>query len=254
VNKRLVVLGILVTGMLVLPGCRKSESSKPPNFFGTPPVVSEVSITKLANHYECTLPSLALCCIDPPVCSCCCSKDQVQVITADLDMVKVSAKVTDADGASDLLVILTRFFDPPSASSKDEISLEMFDVGTTPVGSIDTGTLFVNVLSGDTAAGDGIYARNFYMKSTTAEQPRDCILSTDKDRYGGTFSQFQTQSSFPATRVLNYDYHVEAVDRAGNITSSSTVTLPITESDVTLQLLTKDCGPPSGNGGCLPPP
>ena len=253
--KRHTVLWLLVAGISLVAGCKKSSESSPPNFFGSPPTLSEVSITKQTRHFSCTSPSVALCCVDPPVCSCCCQPDTVNEVTADFDLVQMSGKVADADGTANILVVLARFFDPPSSTGgTEEISLEMFDVGTAPVGTIAPGGNVYQILSGDTVQGDGIYTRYFYMKSTTLEQPDDCVLTTDTTDFSGTYSQFTTSSTFPATGVLNYQFHMEAVDRAGNIASSSSVTLPILESDVTKAATQKACGPPTGAGGCQPPP
>ena len=260
VRKRSVALLLASAGLLILPACKKSEPSKPPNFFGTPPVVSELSITKLPQpkHFDCTGSTIDLCCVDPPTCTCCCQPDTVNIVTADLDLIQISAKVTDADGASDLLVILARFFDPPQAAgiTTEEISLEMFDVGSTPVGSVffpDPPATY-NIITGDAVQGDQVFTRYFYMKSTTASQPDDCILKTDQTTQGGTYSQYNVLGQFPATRILNYVFHVEAVDRAGNITPSGSITLPVAESDVTKMPTIQACGPPTGNGGCQPPP
>lgn len=258
VAKRTTVILILLAWISLVAGCKKSSESEAPNFFGTPPVVSELSITKEFATFACTSPSVALCCVDPPLCSCCCLPDTVNEVTAEFDLVKVSAKVTDADGPANLLVILARFFDPPvgsgSGNSIEEISLEMFDVGTNAVGTITTTNGVFPVISGDAVQGDGVYTRYFYMKSDTLQQPDDCVLSTDTTDHGGTYSQFTTTVTFPATNILNYQYHVEAVDRAGNITPSGNVTVPITKAVVTKSSTTKDCGPPTGAGGCQPPP
>ncbi|MCI0568218.1 MAG: hypothetical protein L0Z52_08540 [Acidobacteria bacterium] len=252
-NRRVVVL-LLLAGISLVAGCKKSSESDAPNLFGSPPVVSELSVTKQSRQFACVSPPVDLCCVDPPVCTCCCISDVTNTVTAEYDLVQMSAKVTDADGASNLLVILTRFFDPPNSGTTNEISLEMFDVGTNPVGTILSGTTFYQVLSGDAVANDEVYTRYFYMKSTTLVQPDDCVLNTDVDDFGGTYSQYLTSGSFPATKVLNFTYHVEGVDRAGNIGSSGTVTLPILESEATVDAEPTPCGPPTGAGGCLPPP
>jgi len=258
VAKRYTVILILLAGISLVAGCKKTSEGEAPNFFGSPPVVSELSITKELEDFACTSPSVALCCVDPPLCSCCCLPDTVNEVTAEFDLVKISAKVTDADGVVNLLVILARFFDPPVGSGGgnaiEEISLEMFDVGSNAVGTVTTTNGVYPVISGDAVQGDGVYTRYFYMKSDTLQQPDDCVLTTDTTNHGGTYSQFTTTVTFPATNILNYQYHVEAVDRAGNITPSGTITLPITRSIVTKSSTTKDCGPPTGAGGCQPPP
>jgi hypothetical protein len=180
----------------------------------------------------------------------------VNIVTADIELVQIAAKVTDPDGAANILVVLARFFDPPQAggTTTEEISLEMFDVGNSVVGTVSFGATPYNVITGDATAGDLVFTRFFYMKSTTLDQPDDCVLKTDKMAFGGTYSQYNVQAPFPATKLLNYVFHVEAVDRAGNITPSSNVTLPITESAVTKGTITYNCGPATGGGGCQPPP
>jgi hypothetical protein len=45
VPKRHAVLWLLLAGISLLAGCKKSSESAAPNFFGSPPAVSEVSIT-----------------------------------------------------------------------------------------------------------------------------------------------------------------------------------------------------------------
>jgi hypothetical protein len=248
---------ILLAGISLVTGCKKSSESDAPNFFGSPPVVSELSITKEAATFACISPVAVLCCVDPPLCTCCCQPDTVNQVTAQLDLVQISAKVTDADGAANLLVVLARFFDPPAGSSGgnavEEISLEMFDVGPNAVGTVTTTNGVYPVISGDAVQGDGVYTRYFYMKSDTSAQPDDCILSTDTTDHLGTYSQFTTTVTFPATNILNYQYHVEAVDRAGNIAPSGNITLPILRSVVTKTSTTEACGPPTGNGGCAAP-
>jgi hypothetical protein len=251
-NRRIVFL-ILLAGIALVAGCKKSSESDAPNFFGTPPVVSELSVTKQSRNFQCTSSPVELCCVDPPLCTCCCIPIVVNSITADVDLVQISAKVTDADGAANILVVLARFFDPPTGGATTEISLEMFDVGTQPVGTITSGATVYQVLSGDTIANDGVYSRNFYMKTTTIEQPDNCLYTTDTTDFGGTYSQYATQTTFPATNILNYSYHAEGVDRAGNIATSGSITLPIVKSQVTKVAAPTPCGPPTGLGGCLPP-
>ena len=254
VAKRYTVILILLAGISLVAGCKKSSESEAPNFFGSPPVVSELSITKEAASFNCPAGEPVDLCTDF------CLYMVSTSIHAELDLVKVSAKVTDADGPANLLVILARFFDPPvgsgSGSAIEEISLEMFDVGNNPVGTV-TGTFGIYpVITGDAVQGDGVYTRYFYMKTDTPlSQPDDCILSTDTTQHSGTYSQFATTVTFPATRILNYQYHVEAVDRAGNITPSGNVTLPITKSDVVRSPTQIPCGPPIPGvpGSCSTP-
>jgi len=258
VLKRIALLGILTAEVVLLQtGCRKSEGSQPPRLFGASPKVSEVSITKQSKHFECDN-SIPLCCADPPLCSCCCVPDTVSTVIADLDLVEVSARVSDPDGISDLLVVLLRFLDPPkdgtpAGTQLRQISLEMFDVGQDAVGQQSAGSNLYPILSGDLTKGDGIYTRKFYFKSTTLEQSGTCIQDKDLALMGGTFSIYNTQTPFDPTGSRNYEFNVEAVDRAGNIASSSSTVLPIIKSQVVAQSgILVPCGPPTGNGGCQP--
>jgi len=67
-------------------------------------------------------------------------------------------------------------------------------------------------------------------------------------------SLFATSTPFTPTNVRNYEFHVEAVDRAGNITPSPAVVLAILRTVVVNQPVATPCGPPTGLGGCQPPP
>jgi hypothetical protein len=261
-NRHAVIL-VLLVGICLVVGCKKSSQNDAPNFFGSPPVVSEVSITKQSKHFDCTGVSQPVCCagLPWPQCTCCCFPDTALIVSADIDLVQISAKVTDADGAANILVVLTRFFDPPvtGSGSVDEISLEMFDVGSNPVGTLTSGSgttvKTFPIITGDAVQSDGVYTRYFYMKSDTPlSSQEDCIFSTDTTMAGGTYSQYTTTSTFPASKILNYEYHVEAVDRAGNIASSPKVTLPIVKTTIVNDSILKPCGPPNGLGGCEPPP
>jgi thrombospondin type 3 repeat protein len=48
------------------------------------PTISEFSVTKERAHCQCQN-AVALCCADPPTCSCCCVPDVVHTVTADID-------------------------------------------------------------------------------------------------------------------------------------------------------------------------
>ena len=252
--KRKHAFAFLLILVSVASACKKSSESHPPNFFGSPPVVSDVSITKQSRHFQCDIGTQPLCCVDPPLCSCCCVPDQATIVSQDIDLVQISATVTDADGDANLLVILARFFDPPTGNGVNEISLEMFDTGPAALGTVHGSAGDYPVISGDTTAGDKKFTRYFYMKSVVLATVGDCVLSTDTSQFGGTYSQFSLTDTFPATKTINFTYHVEAVDRAGNITPSSSTTLSILETQGASQTTTKACGPPTGAGGCQPPP
>ena len=255
-RKRFAILWVLLPGLVLLPACRKSGESESPNFFGASPAVSQVSITKKRPHFNCST-ATALCCVDPPTCTCCCIPDTVNAVVADIDLMEVSASVTDADGAVDLLVVLLRFLDPPKdgtppGTQLSQISLELFDVGNAPVGQQVFGTGLLPILSGDQVSGDGVYSRKFYFRSNLLTSPEACIAETNFQALGGTYSTYSTATPFGSAGSRNFEFNIEAVDRAGNITPSNGIVFPISESQATLQQNPRPCGGPSGNGGCFP--
>jgi hypothetical protein len=250
------ILAVAMMGAIV--GCKKSEGSAAPNPFGPPPTVSDVLISKVPKHFDCSQ-DIALCCVDPPTCTCCCVADTVNQRIVDLDLVQVSVKVEDPDGLPNILVALVTFLDPPksspsSSSGTSQINLELWDTGTTPIASQVTSDGTFPILSGDATAGDGIYTRYFYLlaKGSGTEDPGTCIQSQETPLQGGTFSIYSSTVPFPATKLVNFDFFVQAVDRSGNIAKSATTTVAIAQSEVTLNQFPRDCGPPTGNGGCLP--
>ncbi|HEU5179923.1 MAG TPA: hypothetical protein VFW45_03970 [Candidatus Polarisedimenticolia bacterium] len=250
----LLLLSFLFSAPLLV-GCNKSEGSKSPNLFGPPPTVSAVSVTKERKHFDCSS-STDLCCVDPPTCSCCCVSDQVNQTSSDLDLVTMTADVADPDGLSDILVVLARFLDPPrdgtpAGTTLNQISLEMFDVGGTAVGTLTIGGTGIPVFTGDVAAGDGTYSRKFYMHTTTG-QNLGCIETSDFAAIQGTYSTFGTVSSYAGTTTRNFEYSAQAIDRAGNIDTSAGTVLAIEQSSDVSSFVERACGPPSGAGGCLP--
>ena len=137
VLKRFWIL-IVVLALLPLSGCKKSEGIKIENFFGAPPTVSEVSLTKERRDAEC-IEVIDLCLVT-------CLPDTVTEKKVSIDLVTASAKVVDptpADGTTptDILVVVLRFLDPPPETGSTQVkqySLEMFDTGLVTVGTIDT--------------------------------------------------------------------------------------------------------------------
>ena len=254
-----VTLAPLVVATLA---CNKSEGSKPPALFGAPPEVSEVLMTKERRHFECTS-CVDLCCVDPPDCTCCCIADTCTEVEADKDLITVTARVRDPDGAPDILVVVLRFLDPPLSTvppgtQVNQISLEMFDSGPQPdppLGHVTAGSELVQVLSGDQTAGDGIYTRKFYFSSSTTQNAGNCVPLTDRDNFGGTFSDRGTSATIDPDNALPYLFNTQAFDREGNLDTSDDTPLPIQGTFVQSQTgLQRPCGPASGNGGCLPGP
>jgi hypothetical protein len=220
------------------------------------PLVTEVTLTKTRRHAECN-DFIPLCCIDPPQCSCCCVPDQLTDTAIDVDSVTVSARVTPFPGAPDLLIVLVQFGDPPAdlvppGGQANKISLEMFDTGPVPIGSIDIGGQQIPILSTDIAAGDGIFTRTFYFATSTLHS-YECVSQNDLTQLGGTPSTYITSQVVDPQASLTYKLHVEAVDRAGSISTSNEFPTPIQGTQFQATVTGIPCGPPTGNGGCLPP-
>jgi hypothetical protein len=248
-------LPALLLAVLAITGCKKSEGTKIKNFFGASPTVTEVSITKTRRHFDCN-ETVPLCCADPPFCSCCCIPDSVHDTTVDIDLFTASAKIADADGVQDILVVLLRFFDPPKGTggSVSEISLEMFDTGPTRVGVTSGPPPNYDVLSGDQTAGDGVYTRRFYFGSTTIDKPDACIQDTDAlKNNNGIYNIYKTSRGISPSSTLDFQFLIQAIDLAGNATNSADTTVPVQGTFVEeIFNNTTPCGPPLPNGGCQP--
>ena len=224
--------------------------------FGDVPVVSKVTITKERRQFECTSRT-SLCCIDPPLCSCCCTPDTVTTTTEELDVLRVSARVRTTQHGSSLLVVLARFNDPPEGlvppgGQSSTISFEMFDSGPISLGTIQSGGQAVPVFSGDQIAEDEIFTRELYFVTTGAAGVRDCAIKNDFAELGHTFSFYSTQINLDASSTATFEVHVEAVDRMGNVTKSNLMPVAIAGTQIDMSTRPEACGPPSGNGGCLP--
>ena len=226
-------------------------------FYGNPPIVSDVSVTKERRQFECSQ-TINLCCIDPPTCSCCCVPDEMTTTRIDMDVLTVSAQVSDLDGAGDILVVLLKFLDPPPESAQiapppAPISMEMFDVGPAPVGQINQGGSTYFVLSGDGIAGDGRFVRRFYFQSADpVNSLGDCVPLSDQQQFGGTYSIYSSPTHLDGSAASNFQFSVAAVDRSGNYLASSNFVLPMQATVVEKVAQSVPCGPPSGNGGCAP--
>ena len=221
--------------------------------YGDAPVVSKVTVTKERRQAMCTSRS-NLCCVDPPQCSCCCIPDQVTTTTLEVDLLTVSARVRTPPHGSSLLVVLLRFPDPPqgpSGGSASQTSLEMFDSGPVTLATIQVGDQAVPVFSGDQVAEDQIFTREFYFVTGASADPT-CALKTDFIETGHTFSPYRSLVDFDASSSLTYPVQVEAVDRLGNITLTSPMPVAIAGTLTGGSVIEEACGPPSGNGGCLP--
>jgi len=220
------------------------------------PVVSDVSLSKVRRHFDCSH-TVDLCCVDPPLCSCCCLPDVSIQTTVEIDVVTMSARVRTLPGAADLLQASAMFADPPASISPlplTEVAVEMFDNGNSPIGQIFANGQVVPLFSGDQVAGDGVFTRQFYFLTSTILDPLDCISESDFGGLGGTFNIHVSPLFLsPLDPPLEFRIAVHALDQNGNTAASSELPLPIQGSFVeTVYTSLGSCGPPTGNGGCLP--
>jgi hypothetical protein len=245
VKKQSCILAISLL-IVLFSGCKKSEGTKIKNFFGASPEISDLSITKERKDFSC--PNTE------DLCTCCCAYMAVQNAVASLDRVTVSARVTDptAPNNADILVVVVHFLDPPPStgiSQINQIALQMFDDGSVTLGTIGTGA---QITSGDLQAGDGIYTREFYFPSTNP-QPNSCPEDTDQSQIGHTFSTYATVQTVGPSETLAFTFSVQAIDKSGNIDTSTGITLPIQGSVRNTEQNPIPCGPSNGSGGCFPP-
>jgi hypothetical protein len=253
--------------VLSFPGCNKSGKTEIKNFFGAPPAVSEVSITKERSDF-----SGGVCSVAVELCSCCCVADLVSESSASLDLITASAKVVDptADpneppdpNYSDVLVVVLRFLDPPPATVPpgtqiNQISLEMFDSGPVAVGQLGP-PLSMDIYSGDLAARDGIFTRKFYFGTSTPTNSGTCVEDTDKANLGHTYSTYSTSVTIDPSTSENFQFTVQAVDRKGSTDTSTEIVLPVQgtfRENISGQQ--RPCGgyidPADPSKGCLPGP
>ena len=226
--KRFWILTVLLA-LLPLSGCKKSEGIKIENFFGAPPAMSEVSLTKERRDFDCVLRNQDLC--SQSVCLGMFDSGY----WASIDLLTASAKVVDATPPdatypTDILVVVLRFLDPPPGVQPGAsillFSLEMFDTGPVVVGTVSASYL-TDVYSGDQVAGDGTFTRKFYFGTTTELTAGYCIEDTDRANLSHTYSTYGTSLDVAPSATVEFLFKVQAIDRAGNIATSTEYPLPI---------------------------
>jgi hypothetical protein len=221
--------------------------------FGDSPVLSKFTVTKERRRLECTNRT-NLCCTDPPQCTCCCTPDLVTATTVDIDVVTASAKVRITPHGSDLLVAVVRFLDPPEGlvppgGQPQQISLEMFDSGPVTLGTVTVDGQGIPIVSGDAAAADDFYTREYYLNTTSSLNLANCIYKGDFAQLGHAFSVYQSAVVIDASASATYGFYVEAVDREGNIATTPTMPVAIQGTLVNSDFSPEACGPPSGTVG-----
>jgi hypothetical protein len=223
------------------------------------PTISEFSVTKERVHYQCQDSPIALCCVDPPTCSCCCVPDVVHMVNADIDRITVTAKVQSLSGPSSIALVTFSFQNPPVAVASGFAPLllpantfEMFDRGLEPIGFRTVNGASVPVLSGDAVPGDGVYTRTFYFFSTTNAEAGTCIDGHDAAGMGAVFTVYQPQMPVDPATFLQYLFQGKAVGVQGDF--HTTVETPFSIQGTNGQSTNQEtpCGPPTGNGGCVP--
>jgi hypothetical protein len=221
------------------------------------PTISEFSVTKVRRHVECPA-SAALCCVDPPLCSCCCVPDFTQLMTAEYDLVTVTAKVESTSGPAGIQVVGLAFEppSPPTTCDPDACplpySLQMFDGGSSPIGLKVVDGVPLPVLSGDAVAGDGIYTLRFYFSTTSEMGPGACLDRTDRNQFGFLTTTYQSPSLLPPDGFRDYLFIGVAVGVQGDLNTTTGTQFPIQGTYGVTTMTSSPCGPPTGNGGCLP--
>jgi hypothetical protein len=131
----------------------------------------------------------------------------------------------------------------------------MFDNGTAPVG-VQNISPPTNILSGDLLAGDGIFTRKVYFGTTTSSGSGFCLQENDRDTIGHTYSVFDASIDLAPTASLGFEFTVQAIDRAGNIATSTNFPLSLQGTfRETIQGQQRPCHfPPLPSGGCSPGP
>lgn len=223
---------IVAALLLAIPwtGCKKSEGTRIQNFFGAPPEVSEVSISKERRDFQCVN------FVD--LCSCCCLSNIDVEAAISIDLVTASARVVDPtppDGTnpSDILVVVLRFLDPPPSAVPpgtqiNQVSFEMFDTGPIAVGHLTlSDQSLVDIHSGDLTAGDGMFTRKFYFGTSTSANAGTCLEETDRTDLNHTYSTYSTSRDVSPSNSLTFQFTAQAIDRGGNIDTSSELLLPV---------------------------
>ena len=217
------------------------------------PILSDVVVSKGRTHSEC--PTLvSLCCVDPPLCSCCCIPDQMNSHVSDIDFVTVTARATSS--AQPLQVIL-RFLEPPADLAPPgqvprQVLFEMFDAGPAVIDRVPVDGAMLPIVSGDETAGDGIFTRSFYFATPTPDSAFGCVQKQDLPIRGATFTFYQSPFEPEIPFPLIYDFQVQAGDSNGGVDTGGKIPLTIQRTSVVNSTIPVACGPPTGNGGCLP--
>jgi hypothetical protein len=176
----------------------------------------------------------------------------------DIDVVTVSARVSDPNGAGDILLVRLSFQDPPSDVAPIDplhfpIRMEMFDRGPDPLGQLNEEGNIYTVLSGDEIAGDGVFVRRFYFKSADpVDDLGDCLPLSDQEQLGGTFTIYSSPTRLVGSATNGFRFSVLALDWWGNRIPTVGIVLPVEATAVEKADQTLPCGPPNGTGGCAP--
>jgi hypothetical protein len=255
VQKRWWFLAVLL--LVLVSACKKSEGSKVENLFGASPKVSEVSVTKERINRVCDA-------IIDNGCGRDCSVDVRLHAEVSEDFLTATARVTDAtpptgSNTSDILVVVLRFLVPPpslntSGGTPYQYSLEMFDNGPVALVTQATATdpqVQVPVVSGDLVANDGIYTRKVYFGTT--QDASTCLLQEDYNNYQHGYSEFRASLDIEQDSV-SFGFTIQAIDRSGNIATSSEIAVPIQGTFRQANYDFTACGAPKPGGGCYSVP
>jgi len=218
------------------------------------PIIDQLTITKERRSYAC-FNSVPFCCIDPPVCSCCCIPDIGSQINEGIDLVTVAARIRTVPGAPPLASVKLEVHDPGHFFP---VLFDMYDNGMMSIDAIvlpppNPFPYVVPVYSGDTTEDDGIYARKLFIRTINVQGDQFCADQQSYFTLGNTFTTYGSPLILDPASSVAFPMSVKAVDAAGNSTTSPLDPLAIQGTYLEVQpIVGPPCGPPSGNGGCFP--
>ncbi len=224
---------------------------------GQPPVIAGFTVTRERKRFSCSRVE-SYCGYSSPFPSWGCFPDIFTTSGSDIDLVTVTATVSDPNGAGDLRSVTLHYEDPPASArppggSFNDLTFDLYDGGTAPIGTFSGSDRTMPLFSGDAVAGDGIYTRKFYFWSSTSFGSGPCVADTDAGNIGGTFDHRGSYSQVAPTAFLLFDFTLQAIDSKGNLVSAGPIQAGIQGTFVARpEEQSMDCGAPTGHGGCLP--
>jgi hypothetical protein len=223
------------------------------------PIVSDAQVQGGGINLSCSV-FTDLCCVDPPLCSCCCLWFQEQSLTGNARTLSAYARVHSVPGAPPIQSVVWKFADPPLSllppgSQPHEVSFELFDAGPEPLGYVQVDGFPFPIGSGDETAGDGRFARVIFMEDASHNNVdvESCANKTMSNSFPYAFTTYHSPVSLVPPQFVDYRFRIEARDAAGNVGVSQEILYYITAGVVQPTTTQLPCGAPTGAGGCAFP-